>query len=165
MTQAKLDKEALKQALVGLLSAERDTVREAQRATSEGVTHEDNRQESDKDMRSTEASYLARGQAARAQALEEDVNKVRAMALRKFREDSPIGISAVVELVVDGAQERLVWLAPAGGGSELEQAGQLIHVVTPPSPLGRLLLGAHVGDLFDLETPGKSEEIEIRAVQ
>lgn len=152
------DKSALRDELVGILQREHATLVAAQQATSEGVIHEDNRPESDKDTRATEASYLARGQAARAAALERDVLLVRNMTLEKFDDSTPIRLSAIVTLE-DERGARHVMLAPAGGGSRLTAGGSDVQVVTPPSPLGRGLLGARVGDLIELDRTGQEFEI------
>lgn len=142
---ATLDKEALRERLLEMLRTARDVVAAAQRTTQEGVTHADARSEGDKDMRATEASYVARGQAMRVEALEADVGRVQAMKLRAFGEDDPVALGAVVTLDGEGG-ERRVFVAPAGGGERLEAGGVVVAVVTPSSPLGRALIGQHVGD-------------------
>src|SRR5690349_18588003 len=93
---AKRDKAALYQSLVASLTETRDRLVAAQRLSVEGVTHEDARAEGDKDMRATEASYVARGQAMRVEALESDLARVVAMKVRKFKPDDPIALSALV---------------------------------------------------------------------
>lgn len=156
-----MDKQALRQALLTSLQIERDTLVAAQRATSEGVTHDDSRAESDKDTRAIEASYLARGQAERAEALEADVHKVQAMRLRSFGGDEPITLSAVVRLRADDDTERTVFLAPAGGGVSLPGG---VKVVTPQSPVGRALTGARLGDVVLVERAAGAQELEIVSV-
>ena len=54
----------------------------------------------------------------RAAALETDVARARALTLRSFGDDDPIGLTAVVTLVdEDTGNVRRVLLAPAGGGA------------------------------------------------
>ncbi|MBL9025442.1 MAG: GreA/GreB family elongation factor [Myxococcales bacterium] len=158
-----VDKQALLKALVAALVESRDRLAAAQRVSQEGVTHEDARSEGDKDMRATEASYVARGQAMRVEALEADLARAQALKVRAFAEDDPIALAALVTI---GAEEgeRVVFLAPAGGGVRLEASGTAVHVVTPSSPLGRALLGARVGDVVTYERAGKAEEVEIVAL-
>lgn len=138
------DKKTLFVELAAILRAERDVLRNAQRSTQEGVTHEESRAESDKDMRSTEASYLARGQAERVAALERDVVAVEHMAPRSFAEDDAIALGALVVIEAQAGQRSCVLLAPAGGGARLD--GGRVRVVTPSSPLGQVLIGARRGD-------------------
>jgi hypothetical protein len=64
-----MDKSALHAKLVANLTLARDKLASAQKLSQEGVTHEDARSEGDKDMRATEASYVARGQAMRVEQL------------------------------------------------------------------------------------------------
>ena len=140
-----IDKEALRRALLEALRGARDTVAAAQRTSQEGVTHEDARSEGDKDMRATEASYVARGQAMRVEALEGDIGRVINVKLRAFGDDDPVALGAVVTLDGEGGTRR-IFVAPAGGGERIEAGGVVVSVVTPSSPLGRALIGQHVGD-------------------
>jgi transcription elongation GreA/GreB family factor len=157
-----MDKAPLRDELLRKLEHERDTLAAAQKLTSEGVTHDDARVESDKDTRATEASYLARGQAKRVGELTEDVERVRAMKLRAFEAGSAIALGAIVALADDdGTPKGRVFLAPAGGGTAL---GDDIKVVTPRSPLGRALIGATAGDLVEVERGAATEELEVISV-
>jgi transcription elongation GreA/GreB family factor len=158
-----VDKQALREELVGRLEKERDTLIAAQKATSAGVTHDEAKADSDKDTRKTEASYLARGQAKRAQELSADAEKARAMTLRKFTPTDPITISAVVEIAdANGKRSATLFVAPAGGGMSL--GGDAFRVITPRSPLGRALVGAREGDFVEVERAGVTEEIEVLSV-
>lgn len=155
-----IDKGELRRRLVLLLEQERDTVAAAQRRTQEGVTHEDNRPEGDKDMRSTEAAYVARGQAMRVRGLEDDLARVVGMTLRGFEGDAPIALSALVELEAEAGRS-LVFIAPAGGGTRLEVTGGTVLVVTPASPLGKALVGARRGEDVEVQKGGAVETVEI----
>ena len=158
------DKAALLRALTEALVEARDRVLAAQRTSAEGVTHEDAKSEGDKDMRATEASYVARGQAMRVEALDADVAKVAAMRPRVFEAESPIALGALVTIEERGAT-RLVLIAPAGGGIKLTSAGQAVHVVTPSSPLGRALVGARAGDDVSLERDGREQDVAVVAIE
>jgi transcription elongation GreA/GreB family factor len=161
---AKRDKAALHRGLVASLTETRDRLVAAQRLSQEGVTHEDARAEGDKDMRATEASYVARGQAMRVEALESDLARVVAMKVRKFKPEDPIALSAVV-LIASDTDKRVVFVAPAGGGVRLEDAQGVVHVVTPASPLGKALLGSRAGDYVTFAKGGASEEAEIVEIE
>ncbi len=150
------NKDALHAELVATLTAEHEALVSAQRTSAEGVTHADARSDGSKDMRATEASYIARGQAQRVQALHADLERVSAMPIKGFGAEDPIALSALVEL--DG--DKVVLVAPAGGGTVL--AGGRVRVVTPQAPIGRALIGARQGDLIELEA--QSLEYEITAI-
>jgi hypothetical protein len=146
------NKAALRAALLAELREQLEVLRAAQRATHEGATHEEMRPEGIKDMRSTEVSYLARGQAERVVALMEEIALVERMELRSFARDGAIALSALVAVESEAGATSLYWLAPAGGGVKLSVDGEPVTVVTPKSPLGRALLGASVGDEVELVT-------------
>ena len=165
--RSKLDKKQLHQALVAALESSLETVMTAQRLTAEGVTHEDARAEGLKDMRATEASYIARGQAQRAEALSADVARVRAMAIRNFSEDDPVALGALVTISEgedEGGGEQRLFIAPAGGGERLEVAGEAVFVITPQSPMGRALVGARTSDAVEVRRGGVVHELVVEAI-
>lgn len=148
----RFEKVSLRDALLRLLEEQLVVVRAAQKASHEGATHEESRPENIKDMRSTETSYLARGQAERVVALMDEIALVENMPLRGFAPDAAIGLSALVVLENEAGVQSLYWIAPAGGGARLEVAGATLTVVTPRSPLGRALVGLREGDEAELVT-------------
>lgn len=143
------DKAAARLALEAALERSLATMVSAARATRSGVIHEDSRAEGDKDMRSTEQSYLARGQAMRAEDLAEQLQRLRATSFPAFDADTPIASGALVRVQIDDAP-RLFLLSPYGGGVVLRVENVELTVVTPSSPLGQALLGKKVGDDFEL---------------
>jgi transcription elongation GreA/GreB family factor len=145
-----LDKRALLETLKERLESELAKAQKRAKDAAEGATHEENRAEGDKDMRATEASYVARGQAGRASEMQEALARVSTLELLKFEPGARIAISALVELDLDG--KRLTYfLVPAAGGEKLLHRGVEVQTLTTQSPLGRALLGLHEGD--DCELP------------
>jgi transcription elongation GreA/GreB family factor len=159
-----VDKQDLHAALVAVLERDHRQMVAAQRLTSEGVVHEDNRSEGSKDMRATEAAYIARGQAQRAEALAADLARARAMPLRVFGPSDPIALSAVVVVTTEEGEPQTVFLAPAGGGTTLAQGEATIRVVTPIAPLGRALLGTTAGDEVVVMRDGRPVTFTVEAV-
>jgi len=151
------DKQAVRDALRAALAKALEAMAEAARQTREGAVHEESRAEGDKDMRSTEQSYLARGQAMRAEALAEELTRLETTPLRAYREDDPIGPGALVRVSVDEA-ERIFFVIPQGGGTELTVSGTRVTVVTPSSPVGAALVGRRAGDDFELRVRGELRE-------
>ena len=148
---------ALKEELARIVAADLDTRERAHRAALEGATHEEAKPENDKDTRALEQSYLARGQAARIDELRSSIAGVSALALRDFA-DRPVALGALVVVEEDGEESTLL-LAPGGGGTRL--ADGAVQVVTPPSPLGRALLGKHAGDPIELVVAGKTRTLQV----
>ena len=143
------DKKAVLEALKLQLENDLERARKRARDAADGATHEENRAEGDKDMRATEASYVARGQAGRASEMEEAFVRITALELLDFKPGARIAISALIELLHDGKQLQY-FLVPAAGGERLLVAGTEIQTLTPQSPLGRALLGASEGDEAEL---------------
>lgn len=148
-----IDKRALLDALRATLKEELDTQTRRAREAAEAATHEENRPENDKDMRSTEASYVAKGQADRALALEDALRRLAGLEPRAFGPGDVIQATALVRLEV-GGQERTVFVLPAGGGVELDVPGSgRVACLATTSPLGRALLGLTEGDEAEVHGP------------
>jgi transcription elongation GreA/GreB family factor len=83
--------------------------------------------------------------------------------LRSLPPDSKAGLGALVDVSIegeDGSEERTYFLLPVGAGTELLGPGGdgFISVVTPESPVGRGLMGAVVGDGFEISTRDHERE-------
>ena len=154
-------KSALRDELLARLRVELDQLEGAHRAALEGATHEESRPENSKDTRALEQSYLARGQALRVADARRAVADVAVMPVEGLAVDHAVVVGALVTTAEDD-DERLVWVAPHGGGAVL--AGGRVHVVTPQSPLGRALMGRSVGDACELTLAGRERVVEVVAV-
>jgi transcription elongation GreA/GreB family factor len=146
-------KQALKAELLALLEAQLAALTSAHRAATEGATHEEAKPEHDKDTRAIEQSYLARGQAARIEELQDSVAAVAALPLRTFGPEDAVALGALVTLGQEDGGDLRLWLAPGGGGTRL--AGG-VQVTTPKSPLGQALLGKQTGD--DIDVPAARQK-------
>lgn len=157
---ADIDKQAVFEAVKRQLEADLQRAQKRAREAADGATHEENRAEGDKDMRATEASYVARGQAGRATEMEEAFVRVSALELLRFKPGARIAISALIELLHDGKTLHY-FLVPAAGGERVVVGGTEVQTLTPQSPLGRALLGASEGDEAELPArqPGELPRI------
>ena len=143
------DKRRVLDKLVASLSATLTQMATAAEEIRKDATHEEAKPENDKDTRALEQSYLARGQALRAESMVEQVQMLRNLSLPKLGPEDVIQAGALIELEEEDTA-RCVFLAPHGGGTSLEVDGIPVTVVTPVSALGRALLGRHVGDDIEL---------------
>ncbi len=157
------DKLAVRRALEAALEHSLETMAKAARTTREGATHEDSRAEGDKDMRSTEQSYLARGQAMRVEDLAEQLQRLQATTFATFDADSAIALGALVLVELED-EERAFLVLPYGGGIVLRVDGVELTVVTPSSPVGQALLGKKVGEDFELRQRGALRACVVGAV-
>jgi transcription elongation GreA/GreB family factor len=163
----KLDKHALLEALKDELSSE--ITRSTRRAleAAEAVTHEENRAEGDKDMRSTEASYVARGQAERVHELERSLTKLGAMTVKDFAKGASIEASAIVELEHEGGPKKTTtyFVVPTGGGIRLREGGVEVLTLATTSPLGAAILGLAEGDEAEVTTAQGTKTYLVLAVR
>lgn len=122
---------------------------QAAQNTYQDATHEDSKAENKYDTRGLEASYLAGAQAKRVTELKEALTIITILKLRNFSEDTPIAITALVELQ---SSEKTMWifLVPKGGGQNISFEGHTIQTVTPESPLGANLVGKNLDDEITL---------------
>jgi transcription elongation GreA/GreB family factor len=164
MTDERIDKRALVARLRERIASDLQAATRAAKDAAEAATHAENKPESDKDMRSTEASYLARGQAERVRELERSDNVLQFLVLRAWSGDEAIGVGAIAVTEREGGRS-VYFLAPAGGGMRVTIEGVEVQVVTPQSPLGQGLVGRSVGDVVQLRVPGGARDVEIVDVQ
>lgn len=156
----RVDKAALLRAFVAQLTAELARAKAQAEDAAKGATHAENRAESIKDMRSTEASYVARGQAERTAKLEEALLHFSRLELRDFGSDDGVALTAVVDLGQRGSRTRY-FLVPLAGGERIEHEGHTIQTLTPASPLGRAILGLRLGDEAEVESPQGTRVYEL----
>ena len=137
----------------------------AAKASSEGAIHEENRAEGNKDMRSTEASYLARGQSMRVEELEDTLNRLGLMNVAPFGDDAPVSVGALVCLETEDGALNHYWLVTGAAGYELSHGDNTITTITPQSPLGKELVEKRVGDDVDLHIGGGHRQLEIVSIE
>lgn len=145
-------KRALVDQLIAVIKEEIERATKQAKDAAEGATHVDNKPEGDKDMRSTEAAYIARGQAARVAETCEALARLEGMPVKEFGEGSKIESSALVDVEHDG-KESTYLIVPAAGGRTLELRGEKVMTLATTSPLGRALLGLTEGDDAEVKTP------------
>lgn len=145
-------KRALLEALVDRLTHEFERAKAHALDAAEGATHEDNRAEGDKDMRATEASYIARGHAQRTAQLETAIARLSHLELTEFSEGATVQATALIG-VRHGTQLSYYFLLPVAGGERVTLDGFSVQSLNPSSPLGTALMGLSVGDEAEVESP------------
>lgn len=158
-----MNKQELLQNIISQLEAELANARNAASASHEAATAEENRPENQYDTRALEASFLARGQAARVAELEHSISVLRKLPMKPFEKNASIQAGALVTLACLGA-EHLHFVLPAGAGLQVVSGEARVPVVTTNSPLGLELLGKGAGDSFVFKRGGSSKEYEIVSI-
>jgi len=143
-------KEQVHRLIIEQLAADLTVFLAAARSAHEAATHEENIPDNKYDTLSLEASYVAQGQANRAQGLRKSLHAYQTITLMTFGEDAPIRLSALVYLEGEDGERRALFIGPHEGGMKLKMAGEEIMVITPASPLGTELIGKRVGELVNI---------------
>lgn len=142
------------QAITERLAADLALFSAAAKTAHEAATHEENIPDNKYDTLSLEASYIAQGQANRAQDLRRALQAYQTLELQQFDDDSPIRLTALVRLEAEDGEAKSFFIGPQEGGLKLTLEGEEIMVITPASPLGSELIGKCTGDLVPI---GKKE--------
>lgn len=158
-----MNKQELLQNVITQLEGELANARKAASAAHEAATAEENLPENQFDTRALEASFLARGQAARVAELERSISVLRQLPMKPFDKHAPIQAGALVNLSCDG-NELVHFVLPAGAGLQGVSGSTRVPVVTTNSPLGTELLGKGAGDSFVFKRGGSAKEYEIVSV-
>ena len=112
------------------------------------ATDRDSKAESKYDTRSLEASYLAMGQAEKAEEIAAAITYFEELNPSPFADTDAINLGALVEADLSG-ELCFYLIAPFGGGVVCDHEGCDLTVLTPDSPLGRQLIGRHAGDCIE----------------
>ncbi len=141
-----MNKDDLLHKIITVLTADLKTLTEAARTSHAAATHTECLPDNKYDTTGLEASYIAQGQANRAQDIRQSLETYRSLVIRNFDDETPIRLTAVVSLEAEDGSCRQVFLGPDAGGLKLLGDDAECIVITPDSPLGRALLGKVYGD-------------------
>ncbi|KAB0667677.1 transcription elongation factor GreAB [Oryzomonas japonica] len=141
-----MTKEQMIQEIIARLSADLAVLSTAARAAHEAATHVECLPDNKYDTTALEASYIAQGQANRAQEIRIALESYRTLTLHGFDDDTPIRLTALVTLESAQGDVRRLFLGPQAGGMKVADRDGEIVVITPRSPLGRSLVGLKTGD-------------------
>jgi transcription elongation GreA/GreB family factor len=156
-----MQKSAVRDAIVDQLQRELALQARAAHDAREQATSEESKSEGKYDMRGQEAAYLAEGQARQAAEIVEALTLYHGLDLAAWPAGAPAGIGALITLEARGRTQHF-FLGPRKGGLEAEADNGRFTVVTPASPLGRQLVGKHLGATVQL--PGRTGPVDHRIV-
>jgi transcription elongation GreA/GreB family factor len=148
------------EALHNALREELQAVESVAAMARDEATNSETKAEGKYDTRATEASYLARGQAARIA----DLRRLQAWYARlDAGGPSPkrVCLGALVE--IEGERSEYVFLALSGGGG-VEVGGHRVRVISLSSPLGNALADLEAGDALEVDTPRGLVDYEVLRV-
>lgn len=144
-----MDKTALILTLRNQMREQYDRILAAAREARGYATDQDSQAESKYDTRSLEASYLAAGQAAKADELAAALDGFRPETFPAFSPNDAIGLGALVEITYPDRTRAAFLLASRGGGMMSDHEGITVMVVTPGAPIFARLAGKRTNDKID----------------
>lgn len=133
----------------------------AARTAHEAATHEGNKPDNKYDTLALEASYVAQGQANRAQEIRHSIGIYKQLPLVSDHDE--IHLTSLVTVEADDASKRVFFIGPVEGGLRITYHQIDIMVITPASPLGRELIGKSIGDT--VEIAAGSNRVEYRILE
>ena len=149
----KIKKSALLRSIIAHIERELGLSLAAARTAAEGATNEQNKAENKYDTRGLELSYLATGQSRQIAEAQATLSQLQGLVLRDFQPHDPIDFGTLITLdhpTEPQTPPAFYFLAPRGGGTEVRTAKHQVLVITPQSPLGKQLIGRHVGATVQL---------------
>lgn len=155
-----MNKDELLQRIIAQLSHDLDVLFTAAKTAHEAATHDENSPDNKYDTLALEASYVAQGQANRAQEIRKSIEIYKQLK-RQGADDDAIRLTSLVTLEDSDGTAKRVFLGPIEGGLKIVHEGNSILVITPGSPMGRELLGKSVGDAVEIEAGTNRTEYEI----
>lgn len=156
-----MEKALILRRIIESLSEDLAVLLKAAKTAHEASVHEENIPDNKYDTLGLEASYIAQGQANRAQEIKAAVEAYRNLSLQSFAANSSIRLTALVTLEAEDGTTRAVFIGPEAGGLKIKEDGREVTVITPHSPLGRELIGKVVGDLVTMRVRQTGKEFEI----
>lgn len=159
-----MNKPQLLQLIISQLSHDLAVLSKAAKTAHEASTHEENIPDNKYETLALEASYVAQGQANRAQEIKQALETYKQLTLQYFDNDSAIRLTALVTIESEDGIVRTVFIGPLEGGLKITDGRIDILVITPLSPLGRDLIGKSAGDVIETGTGDGRKEFEITEV-
>ena len=160
-----MKKQRLLENIIAALSADLELLTGAAKAAHAAATHEECQPDNKYDTTGLEASYIAQGQANRAQDIRRALESYRQVTLRDFDETTPVRLTALVTLEAEDGSRREVFLGPAAGGLKVAGSDTPCIVITPESPLGRALLGKVCDDEVQVDSGTERRSYTLIAVR
>jgi transcription elongation GreA/GreB family factor len=157
-------KEEVLEKIIASLNADLTLLTQAAKTAHAAATHAECLPDNKYDTTALEASYVAQGQANRAQDIRRALESYRSLALRTFDDTTPIRLTALVTIEAEDGSCRQLFLGPDAGGLKLTEKGAECIVITPESTLGRALLGKCCGDELQIGSGSGRKSFTIIAV-
>ena len=159
-----MQKSLILKLIIEQLSNNLDVLFKAAKTAHKASIHEENIADNKYDTLGLEASYIAQGQANRAQEIKQALQSYNHLKLQLFDDESPIRLTALVTLRTGDGATKTIFIGPLEGGLKVMDHQFEVTVITPGSPLGRNLIGRRTGDCIEVGSGSDRKEYEILQV-
>ena len=135
--------------IVNHLTTELDSLINAANNAHLAAIDEQSIAETQYDTLAIEQSYLAQGQSRRVKELQQAILSCKNMPLHESPKPNslkPVALASLVQLAQDQAVKSWFFIAPAAAGYRTQIAELNITVITPQSPMGKVLMGKQIDD-------------------
>ncbi len=156
-----MTKQHLRDLIVQQLENDHHLLLQAATSAHSAATHTENIPDSKYETLALEASYIAQGQANRAQEIKRAIANYRNLEPSIWAEKSKVHLGALVLLEDEYGRQRRIFIGPDAGGMKLRLGEEEVMIVTPGAPLGKELLGRQAGDSLEFGPVDKLQEYEI----
>ncbi|MBR7888477.1 GreA/GreB family elongation factor [Marinomonas sp. A79] len=159
-----MNKRNLHQQIIDALLARYNNAKWAAKQAHDAATNEESVAENKYDTFGLEASYLAHGQSQRVLECEADWQSFVKAELNSVDKESPIKLWSLVSLAAidsPNPKNKHFFLSPCAGGLRVDLEEEEIFLVTPSSPVGKVLLGRSIEDEVTLMQNGQQTQYEI----
>jgi transcription elongation GreA/GreB family factor len=158
-----MTKPELVQQIITQLSRDLEVFLAGARTAHEAATHAENQPDNEYDTLALEASYVAQGQANRAQEIRQAIETYKQLPVAA--ENDVVRLTSLVTIEAEDGTRKTLFIGPVAGGVKITDQQTDIMVITPASPLGRELLGKSAGDSVEIMTGTTCTEYELVAVR
>ena len=158
-----MNKTEIMKCIIAQLSHDLHVFFTAAKSAHKAATHAENIPDNKYDTLALEASYVAQGQANRAQEIRKSIEIYKQLTPQDAN-DKIIRLTSLVSLEDLEGAAKTVFIGPVEGGLKIDHRGKEIVVITPGSPMGRALIGKRVGDSVEIKVGTDRREYEIAEV-
>lgn len=157
-----MNKQEIVQRIIAQLSHDLGVLFTAAKSAHEAATHEENIPDNKYDTLALEASYVAQGQANRAQEIRQSLEIYKQLPV--ITDSEEVRLASLVTIATDEGSRRVVFIGPLEGGLKIRDNQVEIMVITPASPLGRGLMGKTIGETVEIVAGPNRLDYEIVAI-
>ncbi|WP_394179240.1 transcription elongation factor GreAB [Marinomonas posidonica] len=153
--------------IIRALEARFETARAAAQQAREAAINEESVAETKYDTFGLESSYLAHGQSQRVIECENDwLQFSRQVPIENDANDKVV-LWSLIRLVPlnEALSLRYFFISNIAGGLSLQYLHSSLVLISPETPVGKILLGQEEGECISLTLAGQTTEFEIDSIQ